>query len=94
MRSEEVPSGYKLVSFDVTSLFTNVPLDFTIDVILRKIYDERLINTKIKRGEMKHLLQLCTKKLHFSFNGKTYIQVDGVVTVSYTHLTLPTIYSV
>ena len=28
---------------------------------------------------MKDLLELCTKKLHFSFNGKTYIQVDGVV---------------
>ena len=67
------------MSFDVSSLFTNVPLDYTIDVILRKIYREKLIKTKIKKNEMKMLLQLCTKELHFSFNGKMYKQVDGVV---------------
>ena len=27
---------------------------------------------------MKELLLLCTKKVHFTFNGKIYIQVDGV----------------
>ena len=35
--------NYKLVSFDVSSLFTNVPLDYTIDVILGRIYTEREI---------------------------------------------------
>ena len=48
IKNEEVPPGYKLVSFDVTSLFTNVPLDYTIDVILRKIYNDKLIKTNIK----------------------------------------------
>ena len=79
IRDEEVPQGYKLVSFDVTSLFTNVPLDDTINVILRKIYKDRLVKTKFKRAEMKEVLELCTKELHFSFNGKMYKQVDGVV---------------
>ena len=79
MKDEEVPTGYKLVSFDVTSLFTNVPLDHTINLILRKIYREKLIKTKIQRKEMKMLLELCTKELHFCFNNKMYKQVDGVV---------------
>ena len=82
-----------------TSLFTNVPLEFTIDVILRKVYDEKLVDVKIPRKEMKELLLLCTKSVHFTFNGDIYQQLDGVamgsplgpVTVSYTHLTLPTI---
>ena len=56
-----------------------MPLDYTIEVILRKIYQEKLIKTKIKKDEMRTLLQLCTKELHFSFNGKIYKQVDGVV---------------
>ena len=68
-----------MVSYDVTSLFTNVPLDFTIDIILRKIYAEKLIKTKISRNEMKMLLELCTKELHFSYNNETYKQVDGIV---------------
>ena len=67
-----------MVSFDVTSLFTNVPLDFTINVILDKIYEEKLISTKLKREDMKLLFEMCTKEMHFSMNEKIYKQVDGV----------------
>ena len=34
-KRENTPSYLKLISFDVTSLFTNFLLDFTIDVILK-----------------------------------------------------------
>ena len=71
-------SDYKLVSFDIVSLFTNVPLNKTIDIILRRIYDENEINTVITRSEMRKLLVPCTKQVHFTFNGATYIQTDGV----------------
>ena len=27
---------------------------------------------------MKELLHLCTKNVHFTFNGEIYIQIDGV----------------
>ena len=30
-----------MILFDVNSLFTNVPLDETISIILREIYDEK-----------------------------------------------------
>ena len=66
------------MSFDVTSLFTNVPLEYTIDVILRKIYREKKIKTKLKKEEMRQLLNICTKDMHFTFNGKIYKQNDGV----------------
>ena len=32
--------NYKLVSFDVSSLFINVPLNHIIDAILRRMYTE------------------------------------------------------
>lgn len=67
-----------MVSFDVVSLFTSVPLDFTIEIILRKVYDEKLIPTKLKRNEMKNLLELCTKEMHFSFDDKIFRQINGV----------------
>ena len=57
--------NYKLVSFDVSSLFTNVSLDYTIDVILRRIYTERKIETNITKKELKDLLILCTKNIQF-----------------------------
>ena len=67
-----------MVSFDVSNLFTNVPLDFTIDLILKKVYREKKIKTKLKKAELKELLEICTKELHFTFDGKVYRQTDGV----------------
>ena len=40
VKSKEVTNGYQMVSSDVKSLFTNAPLDRTIDIVLRRIYDE------------------------------------------------------
>ena len=75
----KAPNGYNMISFDVVNLFTNVPLNHTIDLILRKVYDEKLISTKIKRENMRELLLLCTQEVPFTFNGETYMQVDGVM---------------
>ena len=68
------PGDYKLVSFGVASLLTNVPLDYTISIILKQIYDRRELETKILRKEMKYILLLCTKKVHFSYDNKLYSQ--------------------
>ena len=62
------PDGYQMISFDVVSLFTNVPLDKTIDIIIKKVYKEKRIKTKIKTGKLRKLLYLCTKEGHFTFN--------------------------
>ena len=77
-RGMKIGDDFEMVSFDVSSLFTNVPLDYTIKIILDKIYKKKLVKTKLKRGEMKLLLELCTKEMHFTFDGKIYKQVDGV----------------
>ena len=49
----KVPRGYHMVSFDVKSLFTNVPLEYTIDLVLKRIYDNGERSTSIIRSEMK-----------------------------------------
>ena len=48
---QEIPkklfdSGYKFVSFDIKSLFTNEPLAKTIDIILKLVYSEKLVTNK------------------------------------------------
>ena len=78
-RRLQIPDGYQMISFDVVSLFTNVPLKQTIDIILRKVYEEKLIKTKIPRKKMEKLLNLCTQGTPFMFNGKMYVQIDGVM---------------
>ena len=78
IRMKQVPDGYKKVSFDVKSLFTNVPLEKTIEITLKKIYKRQEINTSISKKEMKQLLTLCTKNVHFTYDNKVYQQNDGV----------------
>ena len=71
-----------MVSFDVKSLFTNVHLEYYIDLILKRIYDNGEILTDIARSEMKEMLTLSTKNVHFTFNGDIYLQADGGATGS------------
>ena len=60
------------------SLFTKVPLDYTLNIILDKIYKEKKIKTKLSKEELKELIELCTKEMHFSYNEKIYQQTSGV----------------
>ena len=78
IKTAKIETGYKMVSLDVVSLFTSVPLDFTINLILDKIYEEKRVSTKLSRNELKSLLELCTKRMHFSFNNDIYKQTNGV----------------
>ena len=78
IKNVKVPDGHQLISFDVKSLFTNVPLQKTIDIILKRIYENEEINTSISKKDMKDMLILCTKNVHFSMNGDIYLQIDGV----------------
>lgn len=64
----------KMVSFDGKSLFTNVPLDHTIDKTLRRINNKK--GTVTSKNEMEMLL--CMKNVHFTFESKTYVQTDDV----------------
>ena len=66
-----------MCSFDVSSLFTNVPLDETIQICLDKLYALPDPPT-LPRSVLKVLLEVATKKSHFIFNGGYYDQIDGV----------------
>ena len=52
IKKEPIPAGYEIVSLEVKTLFT-VPLDRTIDIILRKIDDNKVLDTSITKSEMK-----------------------------------------
>ena len=69
---------YRFVSFDVVSLFTNVPLKRTIDIILKRVFKDKLINTTLTKRTLKKLLLDCATKTAFSFDNIFYEQIDGV----------------
>ena len=70
--------GYKLVSFDVKSLFTNVPLDKTIKVMLDRVYNKKQITTTLKKTTLKKLIRDTCSKTTFLSGGTIYEQKDGV----------------
>ena len=70
--------GYRFISFDVKSLFTNIPLDKTVQIVLKKIYDENIITTTVKKRTLKKLLLDACTKTQFFANGDLYKQIDGV----------------
>ena len=69
--------GSFLTSFDVESLFTNIPLNETIDLAVNYIIDNTP-GIKISKRDLKKLFDFATSKTNFLFDGKMYDQVDGV----------------
>lgn len=68
-----------LVSLDIESLFTNVPVAETIDIILSKLFlDESSVYHGFTRTDFKTLLKLAVEDSYFSFNSKLYKQIDGM----------------
>ena len=66
-----------LLSYDLTSLFTNIPFQETIDIVINLIFNYNP-NINITRKELKKLFLFPTSQTHFIFNSKFYNQIDGV----------------
>lgn len=72
-------STNKMISFDIESLFTNVPVDRTIDIICNKLYyTDPKLRPFIPEHYLRQLLEYATKWTHFLFNDTYYDQHDGV----------------
>ena len=67
-----------MISFDVKSLFTNIVLDRTIQLVLKIIYEKHEVSTNTTKQEIKEMLVLCTKNIHFTFNEEVCKQTDDV----------------
>ena len=70
-----------LLSYDVTSLFTNISLQETIDIAINLIVNHNP-NLSITRKELKKPFLFAASQTHFIFNSKFYNQIDGVATGS------------
>ena len=66
-----------LMSFDITSLITNIPLEETINIAIETIFENHR-NVKFTRKELQKLFKIGTSETHFIFNNEIYDQRDGV----------------
>ena len=65
-----------LVSYDICSLFTSIPLNETIDLAVKLIFDNNP-NIKITKKDLKYS-EFTTSETHILFDGNYYDQIDGV----------------
>ena len=74
----EKDSEFFIVSVDVNSLFTNIPLEETIDICANIPFENTKKVEGLSKIKFKELLFLITKESYFIFNRKLYKQVQGV----------------
>ena len=79
LKENPIPSSAYMCSFDIVSLFTNVPLDETIDICADALYrGENRDALSLSENSFRELLRMLTSGVEFSFNNIMYRQIDGV----------------
>ena len=71
-------TDFWMSSFDVDSLFTNIPLEETINICCDELFSTRNEVSGLNKQQFRILLELATKESFILFNGQYYKQVDGV----------------
>ena len=72
-----VPTGYQVVSLDVESLYTNVPITEAIELATNLIYEQD-DTPPFDKETCRELLKLCCSNTIVNVNGKIYTQTDGL----------------
>ena len=69
----------QMISFDVTNLFTQVPMDEALQVVEKRLSaDESLKErTSISTSQLIELIELCLWSTYFQFQDKFFEQTDG-----------------
>ena len=65
-----------LISYDVCSLFTSIPLKETIDIAVNLLFEHNP-GLNITKAELKKLFEFATSGTYFLFQGTFYDQKDG-----------------
>ena len=65
------------VSYDIVSLFTNIPIKETIDYIIDQVYNKKVIKEICNKLIFTRLLYKLTTESTFIFQSNYYKQIDG-----------------
>ena len=76
LQNIHVPHNSTLASFDITNLYTNIPIQETTEILEDLLKNNRTPETHIR--EIITLTNTITKQNYFTHNNKFYTQIDGV----------------
>ena len=79
MHTRTVHDDEVLVSFDVVSLFTNVPVKLATEVARHRLQSDDSLSSRMSLSpdELSQLLEFCLTATYLSFQGQPYKQVFG-----------------
>ena len=77
--SEKIQDHEIMVSFDVESLFTNVPIEGPVQAALRKLESDPTLadRTTLTPAQIANLLDFVLRSTYFQYNGSIYEQREG-----------------
>ena len=77
--NETILDNEIMVSFDVESLFTNVPIDAVAQAALQKLENDPglAVRTTLTPSQVANLLTFVLRSTYFRYNGSIYEQKDG-----------------
>nr|CAH8820229.1 unnamed protein product [Trichobilharzia regenti] len=77
-----------MVSFDITSLYTNIPVNMALEAVKKELTTDPELNHRIKLPIKGIILgiQLCLTFTIFKFQGKIYRQTEGVAMAWITNI--------
>ena len=71
IKTAQIPDDHRLVSFDVKSLFTSIPLQLALDCTEAAITTST-VKLPLPIDDIMDLLNLCLTSTYFQYNGKHY----------------------
>ena len=68
-----------MVSFDVKSLFTNVPIDDALMILMERLQNGESLGDRTNLDPLCicHLTELCLRSTYFAFQGQIFKQLKG-----------------
>ena len=79
IKEVRLKDGESIISYDVTSLFTSVPIKPTLDIIQQRLTKDQDLHkrTNMTIQQITSLLEFCLKSTSFMFQGQYYQQMEG-----------------
>ena len=79
VKNLEMPPGQKLLAYDVSALFTSIPLPYAIKAVRIELDEDPKLQdcTPLSRERILGLLRFCLNTTYFTYSGMIYKQKHG-----------------